>query len=235
MSLRRLERDLDELEGLAGLLESLDASVSAPAARGSRLPGGGSSASRSGGAAAAADTAGDAVLRALLGQDWEAELLDELAAVVDEAEEEDGGDVHRTIDVKARTLAAPAKNATEDAPQTSWGEEEEENGEPWDDDVTALLLGLVAISHQKYVRAPLPLPGLEALPEEARCAAFWRAPWALLVLDDTAAAAVEYSNAAAAEGMLRSSYLGLFGRPAHELAGVSMENQVRPCCRAPHS
>lgn len=94
------------------------------------------------------------------------------------------------------------------------------------DDITALLLGLVSISHQKYLNAPLPLPGgIEGVTEEQRCGAFWAAPWGLLVLDDSAENAVEYVNEAGSRA-LGGSYLDLFGQPAVALVDQGLTTQV---------
>lgn len=67
---------------------------------------------------------------------------------------------------------------------------------PWCDEVTTLLLGLVLISHQKYLEGPLG-PGLAEVPEAQRAAALWSAPFALLVADDSGDSRLEYVNDAA--------------------------------------
>lgn len=96
------------------------------------------------------------------------------------------------------------------------------------DDITALLLGLVSISHQKYFNQPLPLPGLEGVKEEQRCGAFWGAPWGLVVLDDSSQNCLEYVNEAACK-MLGAGYLDLFGKAAVELVDPGLEAQVCVC------
>ncbi|GAX85298.1 hypothetical protein CEUSTIGMA_g12715.t1 [Chlamydomonas eustigma] len=73
-------------------------------------------------------------------------------------------------------------------------EEEEEEGPSWLDEVTTLLLGLVVISHQRYLDKPF---FEQDVPEEKRAAVFWNAPYALLVQDDSKEAMLEYANSKA--------------------------------------
>lgn len=60
--------------------------------------------------------------------------------------------------------------------------------------------------------------------EDARAAALWSAPFALLVLDDSRQQQLEYSNAAASE-LFGRGYLDMFGTEGHEL--IAPESQVR--------
>jgi hypothetical protein len=230
------EKDLDELERFVNMFETMQASSSSSRqqlAQKPSLPGGGSSST----AAAAADpeAAGEAFLAALLGHDWEAELLDDLAAVIDEGEEEQQqAKQQQQQQQQARQLpqsaagngSSAASPAAAAVGVVSGQVDEEEDEDPWMDDITALLLGLVSISHQKYLGAPMPLPGLEAVTEEQRCGAFWSAPFSLLVLDDTAGNCVEYVNEGGVKALGRG-YLDLFGQPAVELVHQGLESQVR--------
>ncbi|KAF8066330.1 hypothetical protein HT031_002653 [Scenedesmus sp. PABB004] len=218
----RMEKDLDELEQMVGLLEALEAGGGGAPAR-QQAGGAGAAAGAAAGGADAAGAAdpGEALLKALLGADWEAELLDDLASAVDDEDEDANGGAGGVGEAGAAAGARAPAGAAAAAGGAADGEEA-----PWADDITGLLLGLVTISHQKYLQAPLPLPGgVASVPEEGRCAAFWGAPWALLVVDDSREACVEYVNAAAAD-MLGGTYLDLFGRPAHEAVAPGMAAQA---------
>eukprot|EP00775_Hariotina_reticulata_P011590 gene11590-11734_t len=78
---------------------------------------------------------------------------------------------------------------------------------------------------EKYLGGPIPLPDIESVGEEGRCRAFYDAPFALFVVDNSMQSSIEYVNAAA-EGMFGSSYLELFGQPAHMLVAADMDAQA---------
>ncbi len=85
--------------------------------------------------------------------------------------------------------------------------EEDEGEAPWADEVSTLLLGLVSISHKKYLAKPV----LEPEPsEEQRAAAFWEVPFVLMVHDDSEQCLLEYGNKAAL-ALFEMEYLDFFG------------------------
>jgi PAS domain-containing protein len=226
-----LERELDEMESLVSFFEALEGGGrGAPTAKAReplQRPSGprqqqqqqppASSSSRT------ADDQWGEVERFLLGEGWDKAALDEIERELAEA--------------AAAASAAPA--AASSSPSalvrpgsgvaTQLEQQEEENNdddqEPWVDDVTTLLLGLVQLSHERYTRglrqeaegaatgaasAPpaaavtAPLLPKVAGPDgqDARARAFWAAPFPVLAFDDAADARVEYCNRAAAEMLL---------------------------------
>lgn len=66
----------------------------------------------------------------------------------------------------------------ESAAEEGEGEAEGSEAEPWADEVTNLLLGLVGIAHKRYLGTALLPTGVA---EEDRAAAYWDAPFAVLV------------------------------------------------------
>ena len=62
---------------------------------------------------------------------------------------------------------------------------------PWGDEVTSLLLGLVSISHERYLNKPL---FEQEVSEEDRADVFFKAHFALLVHDNSQEAMLEYCN-----------------------------------------
>ena len=87
--------------------------------------------------------------------------------------------------------------------------------------MTNLLLGLVGISHKKYLARPL----LEPEPaEEQRAAALWQAPFVLMVHDDSEECALEYGNQAAMK-LFEMEYLDFFGTSSFALVHPDAEVQ----------
>ena len=129
-----LERDMDELEGLLGFFEAMETKPQRQAA--SKGGSGG------GGAAGGDDNDIDwaKLESALFGDAWEEDLIAELAAELEGSSdegEEDGEDGAKA----PRGAGAAAAD----------GGRGEEEVEPWADEVSTLLLGLVMQSHQKYL------------------------------------------------------------------------------------
>ena len=205
-----LDRDLAELEGLLGFFERLEEGGGAggAAAGSGKAAAGGKAAAALGSALDADDVDWADVEAALFGEGWQRELMAELEAELgsDDDDEEDAG-----ADGEAGGRAA-----------VGGGGDGDDDAEPWADDVTALLLGLVETAHQKYLDAPLLAAPAS---EDERAAAVWAAPFALLVLDDSREQRVEYANAAA-EALLGRAYLDVFGAPGHELAAPDAAAQA---------
>jgi hypothetical protein len=116
----------------------------------------------------------------------------------------------------------PAKRPRALRPSPAAGEGEQEEVEaPWADEVSNLLLGLVGISHKKYLARPL----LEPEPsEEQRAAAIWEAPFVLMVHDDSEACLLEYGNRAAM-ALFEMEYLDFFGTSSFALVHPDAEVQ----------
>lgn len=95
---------------------------------------------------------------------------------------------------------------------------------PWADEVTTLLLGLVMLSHQRYLGQPL-LEGFEKVAEDQRAAMVWEAPFALVVQDDSSEGCIEYVNRAASD-VLGGDYLDLFGTPLLQSVDPAQSQQV---------
>jgi hypothetical protein len=225
-----MDKDLDELEQLVSMLQAMEGSSSSSSGRQQQLqrPAGAAGSASSSAAAAAGGDPGDALLKALLGSDWEAELLDDLAAVIDDEDDEvtPQQKAQQQLGPRPAQIGAQLAQNSAAAAATDPDAADDEDEEPWADEVTGLLLGLVSISHEKYLSAAVPLPGgVEAVGEEERCAAFWQAPWALFVVDDSTQSCIEYVNEAAG-GLFGGSYLDLFGRATHELVGADLTAQV---------
>jgi PAS domain-containing protein len=227
----QLDRDLDDMEELVAFLEVMQTSSSSGGGGGSR----GSSQQHQGSAAAPAGAGagqdpGEAALKALLGEDWEAELLDELAAVIDEDADQPQHQ-HQMVAAADKQQTDPGHGGAADVsaaaagPASDGAIDGDGDDAPWADDITGLLLGLVTISHEKYLGSPIALPDIEAVGEEGRCRAFYDAPFALFVVDDSMQSSIEYVNAAA-ERMFGGGYLDLFGQPAHTLVAADLHAQV---------
>jgi hypothetical protein len=224
----RMDKDLDELEQLVSMLQAMEGSSSSSRQQQLQRPAGAGGSS----SAAAGSDPGDALLKALLGADWEAELLDDLAAVIDDEDDEQAPQPKQKLQQQQQRPALGSGSGQQLAQNTTAAaahldaEDEEEDEDPWADEVTGLLLGLVSISHKKYLGSEVPLSGgVEAVGEDERCAAFWQAPWALFVVDDSAQSCIEYVNEAAGS-MFGGGYLDLFGRATHELVGADLTAQV---------
>lgn len=178
------------------------------------------------------------VERFLLGEGWDKAALDEI-------ERELAAAVADAAPAQRAVAGAAASSAASPVPRSGSGvaaelermeangeeEREEEEADPWVDDVTTLLLGLVQLSHERYTRGLRPVAAAAGdggataaaanaataaaslltaplLPEvagpdgqDARARAFWAADFPVLAFDDAADARVEYCNRAAA-GML---------------------------------
>ena len=75
------------------------------------------------------------------------------------------------------------------------------------------------LAHRQLLEVPVT--------EDERAQYFWSAPWALMVIDDSPQASVEYVNAAM-EQTTGSTYLELFGTPSSDVVAPGIEAQVGP-------
>eukprot|EP00798_Chlamydomonas_sp_ICE-L_P030266 gene30266-35254_t len=108
-------------------------------------------------------------------------------------------------------------------------EEEEENtegaamvGEPWNDEVSSMLVSLVLMSHRRYLSAPLfPVD----LPENARATAVWKSDIPILVQDDSEELALEYGNKKALE-MLGWTFEDVFEKTSLDMIDADPVHQI---------
>lgn len=96
-------------------------------------------------------------------------------------------------DTEIKELAEKALAAEDEASSlsSSSSSSQEPLSPPWADEVTTLLLGLVSISHERYLNKPL---FDQEVGEEERAEVFFNAPFALLVHDNSQEAMLEYAN-----------------------------------------
>ncbi|MEW5299849.1 MAG: hypothetical protein WDW36_002823 [Sanguina aurantia] len=134
------------------------------------------------------------VERAFLGEGWEAELMD---------------------------LESSAARTLESAAEEGEGEAEGSEAEPWADEVTNLLLGLVGIAHKRYLGTALLPTGVA---EEDRAAAYWDAPFAVLVQDDSKAACLEYANKQALT-LLGWEFLDVYEKSSFDMVDTDPDQQ----------
>ncbi|GIL71726.1 hypothetical protein Vretifemale_2239 [Volvox reticuliferus] len=149
-----------------------------------------------------ADVDWQSLERLFLGEGWEAELAE--------------------LRKKVEAEDAESQEAGKGAARPDDGDEEEV--EPWGDEVSTLLLGLVEISSKRYLgRSLVTAPPSQQQPgaagagggegggegmvgEEERAAVFWEAPFLLLVQDDSADPLLEYANRAALSALRIDSF-----------------------------
>lgn len=106
-----------------------------------------------------------------------------------------------------------ASDSTDDSADNSDETAAAGTQEPWLDEVTTLLLGLMDTSHHRYLGTPL-LPSSST--EDDRASLVWNAPYALFIHDDTSKAGLEYMNKKALD-LLGYNYYDIFELTSFDL------------------
>ncbi|KAG1659565.1 hypothetical protein FOA52_011921 [Chlamydomonas sp. UWO 241] len=120
----------------------------------------------------------------------------------------------------AREATRAAASRGEDG-SGSDGDANADDGPGWADEVTTLLLGLVGISHEHYLASTL----LKEDPsEEERASVYWKAPFALIVQDDSKRGMLEYANETALT-LLGYEYDDIYELSSFDIVDASDEAQ----------